>query len=384
MDSKNIAKTDKINGILKLLETIYTSEELDQNILSFLSLITYAYNLENCFFGIHGVDKLILFTNNNFKIDTQTEKTILNLILEGKTSVQEINQKFFNILPLKIQNQFLACLGYTQNNPIEDYKDQIIILAHHLSIAIEKNQIIYDLKTNNEKLLNNDKQKTELISTMSHELRTPMANIMGFSELLLNKDFDTATTKTYIKEIHESSLRLANLITNFLDLSRLEANSILQFNNREETELDWLAERAWEQLASLNKKHKLYIEKDSPLPIVFVDSDAILRVFINLFSNAIKFSFDQEKIICHIKQENNMAVISIIDEGIGIDNDNLEKIFERFYRVNNDQTKYISGTGLGLWITKEIIKAHGGKIWAEPNISNNSRGASIIFTLPLF
>lgn len=76
---------------------------------------------------------------------------------------------------------------------------------------------------------------------------------MGFAELLLNKDFDTHTSKSYLKEIYESSLRLANLISNFLDLSRLEVNGILQFASKEETELDWLAERAWQQLASLNK-----------------------------------------------------------------------------------------------------------------------------------
>jgi two-component system sensor histidine kinase VicK len=206
-----------------------------------------------------------------------------------------------------------------------------------------------------------------------------MANIMGFAELLLNKDFDTTVTKSYIKEIHESSVRLANLISNFLDLSRLEINGILQFNNREEVELDWLAEKAWQQLASLNKKHKLIIEKDSNLISANVDSDALLRVFINLFSNAIKYSFNQEEILCKLNQREDLIEVAVIDQGIGIQEEFLENIFEQFFRVNCPQTKYISGTGLGLWITREIIKAHEGKIWAE---KNKTQGTSIIFTLP--
>lgn len=378
MKPKNEAKTDKISEILDLLERIYTSLDLDQEILSFLSLLAEAFNLENCFFGVHGGNNLIIKTN--YLLDLPNESEILLGIEQGQ-SFEKGNLK---ILPLKIHNQFLACLGFSIIN--KEDEDKINLIANHLTLAIKQNQIFYDLKNNNEKLLVNDKQKTELISTISHELRTPMANIMGFAELLLNKDFAATTTKAYIKEIHESSLRLANLITNFLDLSRLEANGILQFNNREEAEIDWLAERAWEQLASLNKKHKLNIEKDLDITQAIVDSEAITRVFINLFNNAIKYSFNQEKIICRIKKENNKLVISVIDEGIGIDQQNIEKIFERFYRVDSEQTKYINGTGLGLWISQEIIKAHGGEIWAESNKSIDSKeqkGASIIFTLPL-
>lgn len=373
---ENTTKSDKTQDLLALLDKMCSSADLDNDILGFLSLIAELFELKTCFLAFHGGDNLIFKSNNLIELNKSQEQEILSAIDQGQKS----QIKNLELLPIKILNQNLAGLGFTSLNPLSELElEKLKIFCGILGTAIKQNQIFNDLKANNEKLLINDKQKTELISTISHELRTPMANIMGFAELLLNKDFDTHTSKSYLKEIYESSLRLANLISNFLDLSRLEVNGILQFASKEETELDWLAERAWQQLASLNKKHKLIIEKDPNLESIYVDSDALLRVFINLFSNAIKYSFDQEEIICKLDQHENHIEVSVIDQGIGIEPENLEKIFERFFRVNCAQTKYISGTGLGLWITSEIIKAHNGKIWAQ---KNNTKGASIIFMLP--
>jgi K+-sensing histidine kinase KdpD len=374
---ENTTNSDKTQDLLALLDKMCSSADLDNDILGFLSLITELFELKTCFLAFHGGDNLILKSNDLIELNKSQEQEILSAIDQGKKS----QIRDLTILPIKILNQNLAGLGFTCLNPLSEIElEQLKIFCTILGTAIKQNQIFNDLKTNNEKLLLDDQQKTELISTISHELRTPMANIIGFAELLLNKDFDTHTSKSYLKEIYESSLRLANLIANFLDLSRLEVNGILQFASKEETELDWLAERAWQQLASLNKKHKLIIEKDPNLESIYVDSDALLRVFINLFSNAIKYSFDQEEIICTLNQLKDQIEVKIIDQGIGIEKENLENIFEKFFRVNCVQTKYINGTGLGLWITKEIIKAHGGMIWAE---KNKTKGTRIIFTIPL-
>jgi len=376
MSPKTTANPDKSSELLAHLDKMCSGADLDKDILDFLSLITDIFALEICFLGFHAGDNLIINSLTSIQLDKTLEQEILQAIDQAtKIQIQDLI-----LIPIKILNQNIAGLGITRTKELDQFElEKLEIYCSLLSIAIKQNQTFNDLKTNNEKLLVIDKQKTELISTISHELRTPMANIMGFAELLLNKDFDLNTTKTYIKEIHDSSMRLANLISNFLDLSRLEINGLLQFSNREETELDWLAERAWQQLASLNKTHNLQIQKDPNLKTVIVDSDALLRVFINLFSNAIKYSFDQKEILCTLDQREDGIEARIIDQGIGIETENLENIFEKFFRVNCAQTKYINGTGLGLWITREIIQAHGGKIWAE---KNKTQGTSIIFTLP--
>lgn len=376
MPQKTTANPDKTKEILAHLDKMCSSSDLDKDILVFLSLFSDLFKTDQCFLAFHGGENLIINSNYSIQFDKKLEKKILNAI-DKSTRIQIEN---LILIPIKILNQNLAGLGVFRLAVLSELElAQIEIFCNILSTAIKQNQIFNDLKVNNEKLLVADKQKTELISTISHELRTPMANIMGFAELLLNKDFDLNTTKTYIKEIHDSSMRLANLISNFLDLSRLEVNGILQFSNREETELDWLAERAWQQLASLNKTHNLKFQKDPNLKPVMVDGDAIQRVFINLFSNAIKYSFDQKEILCILDQHSDSIEVRIIDQGIGIERENLENIFEKFFRVNCTQTKYINGTGLGLWITREIIQAHGGKIWAE---KNKIQGTSIIFRLP--
>ena len=325
MTLKSTANPDKTKELIAHLDKMCSGTDLDKDILVFLSLLAELFKIDKCFLAFHGGKNLIINSNNLIQLDKNLELKILEAI-DQATKIEIEN---LILIPIKILNQNLAGLGVfrSQDFSLLELK-QIEIFSDFLGTAIKQNQIFNDLKTNNEKLLVEDKQKTELISTISHELRTPMANIMGFAELLLNKGFDALTTKSYIKEIHESSMRLANLISNFLDLSRLEVNGILQFPNREETELDWLAERAWQQLASLNKTHNLQIQKDPNLKTVIVDSDALLRVFINLFSNAIKYSFDQKEILCTLDQREDGIEARIIDQGIGIETENLENVFE--------------------------------------------------------
>ncbi len=286
-------------------------------------------------------------------------------------------------LPITINNKVIFYINLECKTPL-DY-ETIEIFTKELSYIIARVHSINELKLSNEKLLQQDLIKTQLISTISHELRTPLANVLGFSELLLNKEYPEAIRKQYVQEIYEASLRLSNLINNFLDLSRLEHGGDLMLHDFEQTELDWLAERAWSQLKSINGKHQIQWHFAANLPEPFIDAEAITRVFINLFSNAIKYSpakGNEKKIInCSIEYKANESelLVSIQDHGIGMATEVLNLIFEKFYRISNPDTRHISGTGLGLWITKKIIEAHGGKIWCE---SKAQEGSCFYFTLP--
>ncbi len=255
-------------------------------------------------------------------------------------------------------------------------------LAKVVSENLANEQIIEELKINNHHLLELSQNKSQLLSTVSHELRTPMANILGFAELLTKFNYEPELQKKYLLEIYYSSLRLSNLINNFLDLSRIEALGDFKLGHFEEVEIDYLAEQAWEELGSLHGEFEIEWRFDSKLPLVFCDNESIKRVLLNLFSNALKYARNAQnkKIICTITTLKSEILVSVEDFGPGIKKEEETKIFDKFYRSESADTEYISGTGLGLWISKEIIEKHLGTIWYEGSLGI---GAKFCFTLPL-
>lgn len=335
------------------------------------------------------------FLKNKFLKINDLEREKKSLPKKLYENYLKLNIRSFLYLPIKLKNKTCGVLGFHQVNEFKEWSDEelelLITTSKQISLTINNAQLISDLKVNNEKLLNLDKLKSQLMNTISHELRTPISNILGFSELLLNRDFPKNSLKEYVGEIYNSSQRLSRLVDNFLDLSRLEATGQLYLNAFEETEIDWLAEKAWNQLGGQNKDHKIEWIIGKKLPIIFVDSESIIRVFSNLFSNAIKYSpltnnltpEEKElraKISCSIQANKNEILVTVEDHGVGIPDNLAVSIFDRFTRVENSNTKDINGTGLGLWICKEIVQAHSGHIWYK---STYGKGTKFSFVLPL-
>lgn len=296
----------------------------------------------------------------------------------------ELGVKSFLYLPIKMKGKVCGVLGLSQQDYSRSWSSEEIelleIVRDQISVSITQAQLINDLKTSNERLLELDRLKSQLMSTVSHELRTPMANILGFSELLLHREFSPETNKQYITEIYSASQRLSNLIQDFLDLSRIEATGKMPIGPLEEIEIDWIAENAWNQVSSMNRATKIKWDKPDDLPPVNGDPEGINRVFSNLFSNAIKYSPAGSTITCTIDTRQSDISITVKDEGMGIAPDMVASIFDRFFRVDNSDTRRIGGTGLGLSICKEIVNAHGGQIWCE---SEEGKGSSFSFTLPI-
>ncbi len=261
-------------------------------------------------------------------------------------------------------------------------KTELELFMTLVSLRVEELQLAMDLSASNERLLEQGKYMSQIFSTVSHELRTPLTNVIGFSELMLARDLDETTRKQYLSEISRSARRLASLINDFLDLSRVEASGAIRLAEMEPADLDWIAERAWKDLNTELIFNRSSAEIDwqiaKNLPKVNVDTDAMIRVFINLFSNAIKYGAGS-KVICSIQVTKDLVQVRVEDKGIGIKADMLESVFERFTRLDNDVTRETSGTGLGLWICQQIVEAHGGKIWCE---SEPNKGTSVYFTLP--
>lgn len=222
-----------------------------------------------------------------------------------------------------------------------------------------------------------DRLKSELISTVSHELRTPMSSIMGFSELLLTRDLSQERARKYIEIIYNQADRLTHLISDFLDIQRMQSGKLMF--NKERISIDEVIPQAFD-LFKASQTHQILYTKEANGLVVEADVSKILQVMSNLLSNAIKYSPQGGEVIVRVTVQEGKLKVGVTDKGLGIPSEALPKLFAKFFRVDNDDRREIGGTGLGLAICQEIIQAHGGEIWAE---STFGQGSSFYFTLPL-
>ena len=225
-----------------------------------------------------------------------------------------------------------------------------------------------------------EKVRSEFIANVSHELRTPVTSVKGFTETLLEEDTlqDPQAVKEFVTIINQEAERLSRLISDLLELSRIEGQGPLKFAP---VNLKMVAEETFKKLKPQLKKKKLTLNLDCPStsPYVLGDEDKIYQVFLNLLDNSVKYTPEEGEIQVTLKEEGKNMMVIVKDTGIGIPQDEISRIFERFYRVDKTRSRKYGGTGLGLTIVKHIIEAHHGSIWVE---SMPSRGVSFYFTLP--
>jgi PAS domain S-box-containing protein len=238
---------------------------------------------------------------------------------------------------------------------------------------------ITERKEAEEKLRQVDRMKSEFLSNVSHELRTPLQSIGGFAKLILEgKVPDAATQQEFLQIIDQESQQLGVLIDDLLDMSRLESGRF-QINKRlvpiKDTFIDSI-----KIFHSLAKDKDIALSEDIPkkLPKVEVDTERLRQVIVNLLSNAIKYSDPGGSVTAKLKTRNSELLFEVKDKGIGIGKKAMSHLFERFYRAEDKLTR--GGTGLGLFICKQIIEAHGGRIWAESKLGE---GSTFSFILPL-
>lgn len=224
--------------------------------------------------------------------------------------------------------------------------------------------------------------KSEFLAHMSHELRTPLNAIIGFSELLIDGVLGKITQKQKkcLTDILASSQHLLSLINEVLDLSKIESGKTeLRLTNFTMTDIiEPLKSSIMPMLTS--RKQSLEIEVPDNLPPVRADKAKVRQVLLNLISNAIKFTADGGQLKIKAAWRNDWCQVSVSDNGIGINQEDQERMFEPFCQLDNSLTREKSGTGLGLTIARQIIERHGGQIWVE---SDYGKGSRFTFTLPL-
>ncbi len=225
-----------------------------------------------------------------------------------------------------------------------------------------------------------DQMKSEFVSMAAHELQTPLTMILGYSELLLDitRQFDPEQTSEFLHVINDKSIELSGLIDDILDLSRIEDGRGLQLNFTH-VDVVSLCRKLIADFERTNSLHKFVAE--FAFEDVFVDADEmrLIQVIDNLLGNAIKYSPDGGVIKVVLSQDENWTRIDVIDQGIGMTDEEKENAFERFYRADVSNTA-VRGTGLGLSITKYIVDAHGGKI---DIFSRKGQGTRLEIRLPL-
>ncbi len=225
-----------------------------------------------------------------------------------------------------------------------------------------------------------DKLRTQLLGTVSHELRTPIAAIQGFASSLRCADeleIPKEVEDDWLQEIESNADRLRRLVTDLLDLSRLEAGALrMAF---EWQDMNDVVEDVRQNLEILAGTRTLVVQSRGTLPLVRCDAERIGQVLSNLVENAAKFSPADSNIVVGLERYDGGVRIGVLDEGEGIAPEYQDKVFERFYQVEGAAFRAQKGTGLGLAICRNIVEAHGGRIWVE---SSPQQGSIFYLTLP--
>ncbi|MGD6802538.1 two-component system histidine kinase PnpS [Rossellomorea aquimaris] len=360
MDETSMLSTS-INILARNLQEMTSSQEIQQNRLTTL--------IENMGSGLLLIDHrgYAIMTNKAFKeFFSITSERFVNERYYDVIKFPEVNKLVEEIfmteqkvrkqllLPLQIERKHFEVYGAPIIGTKEEWKG--IVLVFHDITELKKLE----------------QMRKDFVANVSHELRTPITSIKGFSETLLDGAMnDKETTKAFLNIILNESDRLQSLITDLLDLSKMEKQGFqLHVHNAD------ISVILQEVVAILEKKPEkkeiqLTLLADEPA-VAEVDSMRMKQVFINLIGNAITYTPAEGKVTVSVSQTESTVVIEIKDSGIGIDEEEIPRIFERFYRVDKARSRDSGGTGLGLAIVKHLIEAHGGQIRVESKVNEGT------------
>jgi two-component system phosphate regulon sensor histidine kinase PhoR len=225
-----------------------------------------------------------------------------------------------------------------------------------------------------------ERVRKDFVANVSHELRTPVSSIKGYAETLLEGALENKKdAKEFAQIIHSNAERLARLIDDLLSLSRIESAKLSL--NLKPQEVKHIAERVIFELGEQLKEKSLTVSLDivDDIPKILADENRIAQVLLNLIDNSIKYTSPGGRILIFASQEGEFVKTDVTDTGIGISEEHIPRLFERFYRVDKARSRELGGTGLGLSIVKHIVQAHGGEVSVQ---SIEGKGSTFSFTIP--
>jgi len=311
----------------------------------------------------------------------------------------------FVISPILTQNGIIGIVFVgNQSNamPITEGDEELIaILANQIGQSLENARLFEQVYSSSQMLeskvqdrtkqladalaevQNISKTKSEFISAVSHELRTPLTSIKGYAAILIEGKLGAVPDKAKerLAKINTHSDNLVKLINDLLDISRIESGRVEMNIGR--CDLNKIIENMQDLLTPqmIEKNIQCKIDYINNIPEMFLDSSQIERVFINLVGNAIKFTPEKGTISIKVVHKNKIVTVEVSDTGIGIPKDAMTRLFDEFYRVENQINQNVKGTGLGLPLAKKIVEAHNGKMWVTSEVHE---GTTFHFTLPVW
>ena len=361
---ENLDNVDDIFGMMTAelkdkLNDVSTKKNQIETILRHMTDGIVAFNMNNEIILINPEAKKLLSIRpedatfedifSKFDLDINMEKIIY---LENWTSTEQrvqVEDKYINIFFAPFKNQ-------------ADRPDGVIAVVQDITEHVRL-----------------DNMRKEFVADVSHELKTPITSIMGYADTLLEGEYDKETQEKFLNVIATEARRMAKLVTDLLTLSRYDNKK--QKTQKETFDLGDLVKKCQDKLAIEIKKknHKVNCFVTADVPPVYADKDDIERVVLNILTNSIKYTKDGGEIKIYVGFVYNDAYIKVFDNGIGIPEDDLSRIFERFYRVDKARTREMGGTGLGLSIAKEILDKNGGSIDIKSVVG---QGTEVVIKIP--
>ena len=324
------------------------------------------------------------------------------IVTDEKERIILMNPSLRKLFLVDLDPQGKKPLEVIRNTAVQDMVDRILkrkqrLATEEIVINLPEEKI---LKVNGVPIIRNDrfegtilvfhditelrrleKIRQDFVANVSHELRTPISSIKGYAETLLEGALDDKdNAKEFIGIILQDSNRLASLINDLLDLSRIESGKMkMVFLSLDAVSL---IKRAAVVMENQAKAKSIVLKLDLPtgLPKIKADEARFSQVMINLLDNSIKYTPEGGSVTVSARVVNDALQIDVSDTGIGIEEKDLPRIFERFYRVDKARSRELGGTGLGLSIVKHIVQAHGGHVWV---VSELGRGSTFSFTIPI-
>lgn len=330
----------------------------------------FLYNLENSEFKKDKIDGL-----KDFKL---SETLVVNdcplgqLVVSSSQNFLDDEKTLFKTCGA-IVSQIIKSLEVTDimNMQVKALQDGIV----------EINGFNKVIKEQNKKIIEADKVKTKFLSNVSHELRSPLNSIIGFSDILVSEIYGKLDEKQleYIKDIQVAGIHLLGMVNEILDISKIESHTIKL--NKTKFNLFLCVNEVLNILKPLYSEKNINIQNliDENIE-VFADYQKLQQIFFNLLSNAIKFTRENGEIKVFAKLSTKNIMISVADNGIGIAKENHKRIFKKFEQIASNEGGSTNSTGLGLTITKELVKLHGGTITLESELNE---GAEFKIKLPL-
>lgn len=310
--------------------------------------------------------------------DTLDELFLRTPVVDSKNTLRTLQEDLYAFMqePAGHAGSFQRSFTYPHGGELHYYSLYAAPIAGRNGSREQDYLLVFRDRTEDEQ---RETLQEELISQISHELRTPLTSILGFSEILRNRELPPSRQQKYMDTIYNEAVRLSRLVDDFLDLQRMESgNQRYYYVPVDMRELAGEASQQW-NAESGRSLHLELEEMDSVL--VMADADRMKQVLHNLLSNAFKYSHEGPPVALSVRRDRSMVFVDVKDEGLGIPDAEKGKIFRKFYRVEHPDRRKIPGSGLGLAIAKEIVEAHGGELTFA---SRHGEGSTFTLRLPVY